>query len=208
MTREPTVRDPSTSSTGELGTPPSNRLAPASSHPVSATGRRDQEATVGGNLIIKGEIAGSQSLHIDGRVEGAIKLPGCRVTIGPSGVVLADIWAAQIVIVGRVRGVVTASDRVEIRREGSLVGDVVTARISIEDGAYFKGRIDIRTSAMPTHESERAISFTLAFDPNLSPNTIESILSALADYYRVCGGVGFEIDSEVEPVTVEEKVHA
>jgi len=103
-----------------------------------------EQATLGKSLVIKGEVTGSESLYIDGRVEGSINLPGNRVTVGRNGVVSANISAREIVVLGKVKGNMTASDRVDIRGEGSLTGDVVAQRISIEDGAYFKGGIDIR----------------------------------------------------------------
>src|SRR4029078_1853862 len=84
------------------------------------------------------------SLYIDGRVEGSINLPGNCVTVGRNGVVSANIAAREIVVLGKVRGNITPSDRVDIRADGSLTGDIVAQRISIEDGAYFKGGIDIR----------------------------------------------------------------
>jgi cytoskeletal protein CcmA (bactofilin family) len=102
------------------------------------------QATIGKGLFIKGEITGSESLYIDGKVEGAINLPGNRVTIGRNGQVGANITAREVVVLGKVRGNVSATDRVDIRAEGSLNGDVAAARISIEDGAFFKGGIDIR----------------------------------------------------------------
>ena len=108
---------------------------------ASATG---EQATIGKSLIVKGEVSGSESLYIDGKVEGAINLPGNRVTIGRNGQVAANIMAREIVVLGKVRGNCHASDRVDIRSEGSLTGDVIAARISIEDGAFFKGGIDIR----------------------------------------------------------------
>jgi cytoskeletal protein CcmA (bactofilin family) len=77
-------------------------------------------------------------------VEGSINLSGNRVTVGRNGVVAANINAREIVVLGKVRGNLTASDRVDIRSDGSLTGDVIAARISIEDGAFFKGGIDIR----------------------------------------------------------------
>src|ERR1700750_1972251 len=102
------------------------------------------QATIGKSLVIKGEVTGSESLYIDGRVEGSINLSGNRVTIGRNGIVNANIQAREIVVLGKVRGNLQASDRVDIRTEGSLTGDVVAQRISIEDGAFFKGGIDIR----------------------------------------------------------------
>ena len=114
----------------------------APSRPVSAS--TADQATIGKSLVIKGEVTGSESLYIDGRVEGSINLAGNRVTVGRNGVVAANINAREIVVLGKVRGNLTASDRVDIRSDGSLTGDVVAARISIEDGAFFKGGIDIR----------------------------------------------------------------
>src|SRR5215475_2102682 len=103
-----------------------------------------EQATIGKSLIIKGEVTGSESLYIDGRVEGAINLPGNCVTVGRNGQVQANINAKEVVVLGKVKGNVTASDRVDIRNEGSLGGDVTCQRISIEDGAWFKGSIDIK----------------------------------------------------------------
>jgi cytoskeletal protein CcmA (bactofilin family) len=115
--------------------PPSRAAAPA------ATG---DQATIGKGLVIKGEISGSESLFIDGKVEGTVNLPGNRVTVGRNGQVAANITSREIVVLGKVRGNVIATDRVDIRSEGALTGDVTAARISIEDGAFFKGGIDIR----------------------------------------------------------------
>src|ERR1043165_727874 len=112
--------------------------------PRNAVLNNQEQATIGKSLIIKGEVTGSESLYIDGRVEGAINLPGNRVTVGRNGQVQANINAKEVVVLGKVKGNVAASDRVDIRNEGSLGGDVVCQRISIEDGAWFKGSIDIR----------------------------------------------------------------
>jgi cytoskeletal protein CcmA (bactofilin family) len=124
--------------------PPSTSLAfeaPSRNPAPPITG---EQATIGKGLFIKGEINGSESLFIDGKVEGSVNLPGNRVTVGRNGQVSANITAREIVVLGKVRGNVSATDRVDIRAEGSLSGDVAAARISIEDGAYFKGGIDIR----------------------------------------------------------------
>ena len=135
-------------------TPPAPAVGePAAPRPVSSTTTADQ-ATIGKSLVIKGEVTGSESLYIDGRVEGSINLSGNRVTVGRNGVVAANINAREIVVLGKVRGNLTASDRVDIRSDGSLTGDVVAARISIEDGAFFKGGIDIRKGAQPGQKSE------------------------------------------------------
>jgi cytoskeletal protein CcmA (bactofilin family) len=120
--------------------------------PVAATSA--DQATIGKSLVIKGEVTGSESLYIDGRVEGSINLAGNRVTVGRNGVVSANINAREIVVLGKVRGNLTASDRVDIRSDGSLTGDVVAARISIEDGAFFKGGIDIRKAGQKANGEE------------------------------------------------------
>jgi cytoskeletal protein CcmA (bactofilin family) len=122
-------------------TPPQPAPVEAPRQPQAVTG---EQATIGKGLFIKGEITGSESLYIDGKVEGSLNLPGNRVTVGRNGQVSANITAREIVVLGKVRGNVSATDRVDIRAEGSLNGDVAAARISIEDGAFFKGGIDIR----------------------------------------------------------------
>jgi cytoskeletal protein CcmA (bactofilin family) len=127
--------------------------------PVATTTTSDQ-ATIGKSLVIKGEVTGSESLYIDGRVEGSINLSGNRVTVGRNGVVAANISAREIVVLGKVRGNLTASDRVDIRSDGSLTGDVVAARISIEDGAFFKGGIDIRKAGAKPEEVKPAAAST------------------------------------------------
>jgi cytoskeletal protein CcmA (bactofilin family) len=136
-------------------TPAVSEPAPVS-RPIS-TSTADQ-ATIGKSLVIKGEVTGSESLYIDGRVEGSINLAGNRVTVGRNGIVAANINAREIVVLGKVRGNLTASDRVDIRSDGSLTGDVVAARISIEDGAYFKGGIDIRKAGQKVNGEEAKAS--------------------------------------------------
>src|SRR5271165_5953815 len=125
-------------------TPPPPEPPVVSRPAASATVTPQEQATLGKSLVIKGEVTGSESLYIDGRVEGSINLPGNRVTVGRNGVVSANISAREIVILGKVRGNMTASDRFDIRSEGSLTGDITAQRVSIEEGAYFKGGIDIR----------------------------------------------------------------
>jgi cytoskeletal protein CcmA (bactofilin family) len=101
------------------------------------------QAQVGKSLQLKGEITGSEDLFIDGEVEGTVELKDNNLTIGPNGNVHADVQARSIIVLGRLRGNVRAGDKVEIRKTGSLEGDLATARIIIEDGAVFRGSIDI-----------------------------------------------------------------
>src|SRR3954464_9831705 len=142
--QRPTTTTPTTTPTTSTVSEPTPVTARS-----NATLNAQDQATIGKSLVIKGEVTGSESLYIDGRVEGSINLAGNRVTVGRNGVVAANINARVIVVLGKVRGNLTATDRVDIRSDGSLTGDVVAARISIEDGAFFKGGIDIRKGGQP-----------------------------------------------------------
>ena len=116
--------------------------------PADANGNNG--AAIGKSLVIKGEVSGSEPLYIDGTVEGSINLPGNRVTVGNNGQVNANVTAREIIVQGKVVGNVNASDRLKVHSEGSLTGDAVAQRISLEDGAFFKGKIDIRGSGQST----------------------------------------------------------
>src|SRR5271154_7335534 len=123
---------------------PNAAPSPNSYTPVKpATSPMDQ-AHIGRSLVIKGEVTGAESLFIDGRVEGTITFPENRVTIGRNGNVTANITAKEVVIMGKVQGNVEASDRLDIRSEGVLSGDVITHRISVEEGAILKGGVEVR----------------------------------------------------------------
>ena len=106
--------------------------------------RSNEIATIGKSVVVKGELSGSEDLIVDGEVEGSITLRGQSLTIGPNGRVRANIEARNVIVHGRLDGNIHASDRVELRKSASLTGDIFTARISIEDGAFFKGGIDIQ----------------------------------------------------------------
>ena len=126
------------------------------------------QAVISKGLFVKGEISGTESLYIDGKVEGSISLPGNRVTIGRNGTVGANVTAREVVVMGKVRGNVSATDRVDIRAEGALSGDVAAARISIEDGAFFKGGIDIRKpDAKPVQAHPGAVPNQVSMTPEL-----------------------------------------
>jgi cytoskeletal protein CcmA (bactofilin family) len=119
--------------------------APASNFaPVKPATAPVEQATIGRSLVIKGEVSGSESLFIDGRVEGTINFPGNRVTIVRNGSVAANITANEVVIMGKVQGNVDCADRLDIRNEGVLAGDVITHRISVEEGAILKGGVEVR----------------------------------------------------------------
>src|ERR1039457_6095278 len=104
---------------------------------------RGGNAIIGKSVIIKGQIFGREDLTIDGEVEGTVELQEHRLTVGPNGKVLASIKAREIVVLGTIHGNVETTDKIDIRKEAKLVGDIKTSRIVIEDGAYFKGTIDL-----------------------------------------------------------------
>ena len=118
---------------------------PNSYNPVKTTTAPIEQATIGRTLVIKGELSGAEALYIDGRVEGTISLPDHRVTIGRNGSAQANITAREVVVMGKVNGNIDCSDRVDIRSEGSVTGDVSTIRISVEDGAVLKGGIQVKS---------------------------------------------------------------
>lgn len=99
-------------------------------------------ARIGPNLTIKGSVTGEEDLQIDGKVDGPVTIRG-RLTVGTSGQLTAGVTARELAVYGKVSGNVDARDRVDIKRDGAVIGDIQTARISIEDGAIFKGRIEI-----------------------------------------------------------------
>lgn len=106
-------------------------------------------AHIGKSVTIKGEVSGNEDIYIDGQVEGMIEVREHNLTIGPNGRVQANVNAKQVVLHGSLKGNVKASDRVDIRKSGSLVGDVVAARVMIEDGASIKGSVDIQKTPEP-----------------------------------------------------------
>jgi cytoskeletal protein CcmA (bactofilin family) len=99
---------------------------------------------IGKSLVIKGEVTGLEAMHIDGRVEGSVELPGQTITVGRGGQTAAMLIASEIVVLGQVRGNCQASDHLDIRSEGSMSGDAIVSRITIADGAFIKGNIDVR----------------------------------------------------------------
>ncbi len=114
--------------------------------PLGATADR-ASARLGPSLHVKGEISGNEDLLIEGSVEGLVQLDERKLTVGATAKLTADIIAREVVVYGTVKGNLRAKDRIEIKKDGSVNGDLTTARIMIEDGAYFKGSIEIDKSA-------------------------------------------------------------
>ncbi len=133
--------------------PPAASPAPGSSSPVvpfsapsasrlgSSTSR--SSARLGASIQIKGQVTGDEDLQIDGKVDGPISLRGHELIVGSTAQLNSEIHAGEVVVAGKVVGNVHARGRVDIKKDGSVTGDISTARISIEDGAHFKGRIEI-----------------------------------------------------------------
>lgn len=117
--------------------------SPAPSRASSPSPAPRSAARLGASLQIKGQITGTEDLQIDGIVTGPISLNGHELIVGPTAQLTSEVQAGEIVVYGKVVGNVHAKGRVDIKKDGSIVGDIESARISIEDGAHFKGRIEI-----------------------------------------------------------------
>ncbi|HET6932936.1 MAG TPA: polymer-forming cytoskeletal protein [Candidatus Acidoferrum sp.] len=139
--------------------------------PLGATADRST-ARLGPSLHIKGEITGSEDLLLEGTVEGLVQLDERKLTVGASAKVTADIIAREVVVYGTVKGNLRAKDRIEIKKDGSVNGDLTTARIMIEDGAYFKGSIEIDKSGEKESSSSSAFSRSAAAPAGVGPKTI------------------------------------
>jgi len=110
---------------------------------------RAGNAVLGKSVNVKGHILSREDLTIDGEVEGTVEMQEHRLTIGPNGKVRASVKAREVIVLGTLHGNVETGDRIDIRKEAKLVGDIKTARIVIEDGAYFKGNVDIMRAEVP-----------------------------------------------------------
>jgi cytoskeletal protein CcmA (bactofilin family) len=105
---------------------------------------------IGKSIVIKGELNGSEDLTIDGHVEGTIQLREHVLTIGPNGKIKAQVFAKAVVVLGEVIGNVTASDKVDIRDNGSVDGDIISPRVAIAEGAHFRGSVDMQRKVITT----------------------------------------------------------
>ena len=132
------------------------RPATNSNSPAALLHTTDEQTTIGPSLVIKGEVSASEPLYIDGQVEGTITIMENCLTIGRTGSVTANITAKELVVMGKLSGNVNVTERVAIRGEGSLTGDVVAQRLSIEDGAFFKGSVELKKAEKPYIEAKPA----------------------------------------------------
>lgn len=140
FTPKPAFAPPSSADLTKEGIPMST-LPHRASEPHLETSRGS--AVLGKSVNVKGQIYSREDLTIDGEVEGTVEMQEHRLTVGPNGKVLASVKAREIVVLGTIHGNVEVADKIDIRKDAKLVGDIKTARIVIEDGAYFKGSIDI-----------------------------------------------------------------
>ena len=139
------------SKTGESKINPQKPLGVYADGGAQGGGVATEQATIGATTTLKGELSGAQALFVDGRVEGNISFPNHRVTVGRGAVVLGKIEAKEVVIAGTVTGDIHCGERVDIRREAVLHGDVVAQRISIDEGALVKGNVEVRRFRQGEH---------------------------------------------------------
>ena len=157
--------------------PEATKETPLSTTPVRTAMEQESSkgaASIGKSVTVKGQIFSREDLIVDGEIEGAIELNDHRLTVGPNGRVRAGIKAREIVVLGTIDGNVEALDKIDIRKDAKLVGDIKTARIIIEDGAYFKGSIDIVKNEQPKPAQPRpqAVAATASYAP-VSSNAIK-----------------------------------
>jgi cytoskeletal protein CcmA (bactofilin family) len=136
---------------GPAGDPPPAPVTSAPtrhvSEPAGQTGR--ETVNIGKSVIIKGELSGSEDLTIEGQVDGKIELRENVLTIGPNARIKAQVFAKSVIVLGKVNGNVTATEKMDIREHGSVEGDIVAPRVAIADGAYFRGSIDMQRTGKP-----------------------------------------------------------
>ncbi|MGC2419916.1 MAG: polymer-forming cytoskeletal protein [Candidatus Acidiferrales bacterium] len=155
---------PGSSPMHQPGTAAGSSVAAAAVRPTPPTSRT--LACLGASLEIKGKIIGEEDLQIDGKVDGPVSLEGRRLTVGRTGKLNSEISAGEVIVHGTVTGNIRARDRVEIRKDGSVIGDIAAARISIEDGAYFKGRIEIDRPKPQTVEDSDGVGIPVTAEVN------------------------------------------
>jgi cytoskeletal protein CcmA (bactofilin family) len=135
---------------------------------------RSDVAHIGKSVVIKGELSGSEDLHIDGEVEGSIDLKEHVLTIGPHARVRANVSAREIVVHGKVEGNLNGTERVELKRSAVHVGDISTQRITVEDGAYLKGAIDIHKDAAKPAQTARPTEPAKSYTATATGNALSS----------------------------------
>jgi len=145
--------------------PTAARTAYAPSRP--AENFRAEVAHIGKSVLIKGELSGSEDLYLDGEVEGSVDLKQHSLTVGPHGRIRANIRAREVIVHGKVDGNIAGDEKVELKKSAVLTGDITTQRIMIEDGAFFKGAIDLlKDGKSQSGDHRRELSFSAAAGSN------------------------------------------
>ena|SRR5688572_662311 len=158
--RDEAVRPTSGQPAAPPSVPPS--VGPSGPRPDAGHNLMEKDiVNIGKSVVIKGELAGSEDLTIEGHVEGTIQLRDHVLTIGPNGKIKAQVFAKSVIVLGEVTGNVTASDKVDIRDNGSVDGDIVSPRVAIAEGAHFRGSVDMqRKASAPQSQGKSAASQT------------------------------------------------
>jgi len=160
--------------------------APQKETPKANDSYRTEVGHIGKSVLIRGELSGSEDLYLDGEIEGNVDLRDHALTIGPNGKIKATISARDLVVHGRLEGNVTATGRVELKKSCTLIGDVSTQRIVIEDGAFFKGAIDIKESKeTKTEQRKPAVSSS-----SMGSGSSSSLGSGATTYSASASGQG------------------
>jgi cytoskeletal protein CcmA (bactofilin family) len=139
-------------------TPAAAPSAPVAAAPIAETRAqlgRDM-VNIGKSVVIKGELSGSEDLTIEGQVEGRIDLKDNVLTIGPNGKIKAEVFAKAVVVLGEVTGNVTVSEKVDIRDNGSVDGDVASPRVAIAEGAHFRGSVDMQRAGQKAPQPQQS----------------------------------------------------
>jgi|SRR6516225_683922 len=145
--RDEAVRPPSPQPTA---VPTPTPVASAGGRPETSHHHMEKDiVNIGKSVVIKGELNGSEDLTIEGHVEGTIQLRDHVLTIGPNGRIKAQVFAKAVIVLGEVTGNVTASDKVDIRDNGSVDGDIISPRVAIAEGAHFRGSVDMQRKGAP-----------------------------------------------------------
>jgi cytoskeletal protein CcmA (bactofilin family) len=149
---------------------PTAPATPGTPPPRPEASRHNMEkdiVNIGKSVVIKGELNGSEDLTIEGHVEGTIQLRDHVLTIGPNGRIKAQVFAKSVIVLGEVTGNVTASDKVDIRDNGSVDGDIVSPRVAIAEGAHFRGSVDMqrKAGAVPAQPTKPATAAPPAAQP-------------------------------------------
>lgn len=153
---------------------------------TSFAGPATEHATIGRSIVIKGEVSGQEALFVDGTVEGAIRFPEHRVSVGRGSQVTADITAKDVVVMGSVKGNIHCSDLLDVRAESTIRGDIVTRRIRIDDGAVLRGSVEIQTAVKSVKEPE-PVKVEKAVAPAPTPVATAAAAAAAGGAKRVAG---------------------